>query len=155
MANFVINFAKVYVIFSVIVMAVVLGTIDTKPAIDYEDTLIECRHKTYHMEVVTATVYFAIEAQTDSTPHITADGTHFDVNKAGEYRYCALSRDLLSRWGGAFDYGDTIWVENAGKFTGTWIVRDSMHERWKKRIDFLVDIGTYPYTIENVYLWEG
>ena len=55
---------------------------------------------------VTVTMYNPTRQQCDSTPHITADGTHFKTWRATEYRYVALSRDLLSRWGGPFNYGD-------------------------------------------------
>ena len=52
---------------------------------------------------VTVTTYNPTKAQCDDTPHITADGTHFKTWKASSYRYVALSRDLLSRWGGPFE----------------------------------------------------
>ena len=88
---------------------------------------------------VTVTIYHAVEGQTDDTPHITADGTWIDVRNAGDYRYCALSRDLLSRWGGIYSYGDMVYVQDAGHFSGFWIVKDTMHQRWKNRVDLLVD----------------
>ena len=84
---------------------------------------------------VTATVYHAVAAQTDDTPHILADGTIIDVNRAGAYRYVGLSRDLFK----VFAFGDTVRVDNAGEFDGLWVVRDKMNRRWKRRIDFLVD----------------
>ena len=51
---------------------------------------------------VTVTMYNPTRGQTDSTPNITADGTKINIWKASDYRYVALSRDLLSRWGGPF-----------------------------------------------------
>ena len=53
---------------------------------------------------------FPTKAQCDDTPNITADGTKIKPWKATEYRYVALSRDLISRWGGPFDYGDYIVI---------------------------------------------
>ena len=101
---------------------------------------------------VVVTVYHAVESQTDDTPHITADGTVIDVRNAGDYRFCALSRNLLSRWGGSFAYGDTVLVEGAGRLSGVWIVRDTMHQRWKNRVDLLVDVDTRPYKFETAKL---
>ena len=101
---------------------------------------------------VTVTVYHAVESQTDDTPHITADGTKIDVRNAGDYRYCALSRDLLSRWGGNYSYGDTVIVYGAGHLSGAWIVKDTMHPRWKNRVDLLVDRNTRPYKFETAKL---
>ena len=62
---------------------------------------------------VTVTTYNPTEAQCDDTPNITADGTRIKTWRATEYRYVALSRDLLDRWGGPFDYGDYI-VDHIG-----------------------------------------
>lgn len=84
---------------------------------------------------VTATVYHAVRAQTDDTPHILADGTTIDVNRAGSYRFVGLSRDLFK----VFSFGDTVRVSGAGEFDGLWVVRDKMNRRWRNRIDFLVD----------------
>lgn len=101
---------------------------------------------------VTVTVYHAVASQTDDTPHITADGTVIDVERAGSYRYCALSRDLLVRWDGPYAYGDTVHIEGVGNLSGTWIVRDTMHKRWRNRVDLLVDPNTKPYKFETAKL---
>ena len=91
---------------------------------------------------VTATIYHAVRSQTDKTPHITADGTRIDTKNAGKYRYVALSRNLLARWGGPFEYGDYIIVEGCnGKYDGIWQVKDTMNERFHNRIDFLQSKG--------------
>jgi 3D (Asp-Asp-Asp) domain-containing protein len=74
------------------------------------------------------TSYRSIPAQTDSTPFITADGSH--VTPYG----CALSRDLLVRWGGPVDYGDIVYVEGFG----FRVVNDCMNARHKNRIDLWV-----------------
>ncbi len=52
---------------------------------------------------VTVTTYNPTVRQCDSTPNITADGKRFHTWKASSYRYVALSRDLLTRWGGPFN----------------------------------------------------
>jgi 3D (Asp-Asp-Asp) domain-containing protein len=77
---------------------------------------------------LTLTSYRSVESQTDSTPFITADGSH--VTPYG----CALSRDLLKRWGGPVDYGDLVYVEHFG----FRVVNDCMAARHKKRIDLWV-----------------
>ena len=45
---------------------------------------------------VTVTTYNPTRQQCDSTPNITADGTRIKPWKATQYRYVALSRDLIS-----------------------------------------------------------
>lgn len=93
---------------------------------------------------VVATIYHAVTSQTDEDPHILADGTVIDLDRAGEYRYCALSRNLLERWGGPYAYGDTLILSKAGHLSGPWIVRDTMNSRFTDRIDLLVSLDTKP-----------
>lgn len=100
--------------------------------------------------IVKVSVYEPVTAQCDSFPNETADGTRFSVKKAGSYRYCALSRDLLQRWGGPFAFGDTIHLKDVKHLSGKWIVRDTMNSKWKNRVDLLVDVGTYPHTFDEV-----
>jgi hypothetical protein len=84
--------------------------------------------------IVTGTYYNPTVGQCDDRPLETADGS---IIRAG-VRWVALSRDLLSRWGGKFNYGDTIYVYHPHKkLCGTWVVRDTMNKRFKDRIDFL------------------
>ena len=109
---------------------------------------------------VTVTTYNPTRQQCDSTPNITADGTRINPKRATQYRYVALSRDLLSRWGGPFDYGDYIVIEGTGKWDGVYQVRDTMNPKWVKRVDILTtnsrfkynNITMYKYVNENDYL---
>ena len=109
---------------------------------------------------VTVTTYNPTRQQCDSTPNITADGTKINPKRATQYRYVALSRDLLSRWGGPFDYGDYIVIEGTGKWDGVYQVRDTMNPKWVKRVDILTtnsrfkynNITMYKYVDENDYL---
>ena len=94
---------------------------------------------------VTVTTYNPTKAQCDNTPHITADGTHFKTWKASSYRYVALSRDLLSRWGGPFNYGDYIVIEGAGDRDGVYQVRDTMNPKWTNRVDILTTNDRFKY----------
>ena len=104
---------------------------------------------------VTATMYHPVRSQTDRTPHITADGTRIDTNNAGKYRFVALSRNLLARWGGPFEYGDYIIVEGCnGKYDGIWQVKDTMNDRFRNRIDFLQSKGAKPVKFDNVVIYK-
>ena len=86
------------------------------------------------LQGVVATVYHAVPGQTDDTPFQTADGTRIDPARveSGEQRFIAVSRDLLTRWGGPIAYGDKVRVRGAGRFDGDWIVRDTMNRRYGK-----------------------
>ena len=105
---------------------------------------------------VTATYYNAVPGQCDSSPLITADNSHIDLVKLKkkELRWVALSRDLLKRWGGPFDYGDTITIEHKNKdLAGEWVVHDSMNARFTKRMDFLVALGNkFPGKTQNIII---
>ena len=98
---------------------------------------------------VDVTMYQPNTIQCDDTPNITADGTRIKPWKATEYRYVALSRDLLARWGGPFDYGDYIIIEGTGKWDGVYQVRDTMNKRFVNRIDILESPGVRPYKFDK------
>ena len=100
---------------------------------------------------VTVTTYNPTVHQTDSTPNETADGTIIKPWKATQYRYVALSRDLLSRWGGPFEYGDYIVIEGTGKWDGVYQVRDTMNPKWTNRVDILTTNSRFKYTNAIMY----
>ncbi len=79
---------------------------------------------------VDVTMYQPIWPQTDRTPDITADGTRIRVERASQYKFVALSRNLLKRWGGPFDYGDYILLKGADKKDGIYQVRDTMNSKF-------------------------
>jgi 3D (Asp-Asp-Asp) domain-containing protein len=101
---------------------------------------------------VTGTMYSPTLEQCDATPNITADGTKINPKIASKYRYVALSRDLLNRWGGPFEYGEYVAIEgtNNGKHDGVWQVKDTMSPKWIKRIDFLMTNGTKPFKYNEI-----
>ena len=101
---------------------------------------------------VTVTTYNPTRAQTDSTPNITADGTRINPRKATQYRYVALSRDLLSRWGGPFEYGDYIVIEGTNGRDGIYQVRDTMNPRWTNRVDILTTNSKFKY--DNIVMYK-
>ena len=94
---------------------------------------------------VTVTMYHPVSRQTDSTPNILADGTRIQVHKASEYRYIAVSRNLLKRYRGWLDYGDFILLKGTDGKDGVYQVRDTMNKRFVNRIDSLESPGTKPY----------
>jgi 3D (Asp-Asp-Asp) domain-containing protein len=86
--------------------------------------------------LVTATIYHADPAQTDSTPFITASGAHIMECCPGEHRWIAVSRDLEEL---GFIFGARVRITGTDGLDGIWTVQDRMHRRWTKRIDLLVD----------------
>ena len=103
---------------------------------------------------VTGSYYQATAEQCDADPEILADLTRVNPARAGRLRYVALSRDLLTEFGGGpFTLGDYVAVHNAGHKDGTYQVRDVMHERWRRRLDFLESTGRIePYLFTAVRL---
>ena len=101
---------------------------------------------------VDVTMYQPVYPQTDDTPNITADGTRIRISKASQYKFVALSRNLLKRWGGPFDYGDFILLKGAGNKDGVYQVRDTMNKRYVNRIDILESIDVKPYKFESAQI---
>ena len=103
---------------------------------------------------VTVTMYNPHVSQTDSTPNETADGTVIDPNKASEYRYVALSRDLIARWGGPFNYGDYVMIKGTDGYDGMYQVKDTMNPRLINRVDILRTAGSKWFKFENITLYR-
>ena len=98
---------------------------------------------------VTVTMYHPLRQQTDSTPNILADGTRIRVHKASEYKFIAVSRNLLKRHGGFLDYGDFIVLKGTDGKDGVYQVKDTMNKRFVNRIDILESPGTKPYKFDS------
>ena len=101
---------------------------------------------------VVATMYNPTENQCDSTPLITASGAKIVPRKIKANKWIAVSRNLLSRWGGPFDYGDKVRIENAGHKSGVYTIMDTMNKRYINRIDFLEPVETPLYKFNNAIL---
>ena len=84
---------------------------------------------------VDVTMYQPVYPQTDDTPNITADGTKIRIGKASQYKFVALSRNLLKRWGGPFDYGDLVLIKGTKHKDGVYHVRDTMNPKWVNVVD--------------------
>ena len=94
---------------------------------------------------VTVTMYHPVREQTDSTPNILADGTRIRTQEASNYKFIAVSRNLLKRWGGWLDYGDFVLLKGTKDKDGVYQVRDAMNARFVNRIDILESTGVQPY----------
>ena len=106
--------------------------------------------------VVDVTMYQPTHYQTDSTPNITADGTRIRISKASDYKYVALSRNPLKRWGGPFDYGDFILIKGTtdGHKDGVYNVRDTMNPKYVNYVDILESKHVQPYKYTDVHLYK-
>ncbi len=111
------------------------------------DSLVE-EFRLEGMEV-TVTMYHPVSRQTDSTPNILADGTRIRVHKASEYKFIAVSRNLLKRHGGFLDYGDFIVLKGTDGKDGVYQVKDTMNKRFVNRVDILESPGTKPYKFDS------
>ncbi|MHA2367111.1 MAG: hypothetical protein ACXAC7_24375 [Candidatus Hodarchaeales archaeon] len=105
------------------------------------------------------TGYHPVREQTDSTPDITADGTKFDIERAGDYRYVALSRDLLTHFkhrGADIKFGDYILIKGTpnGAQDGIYQVRDTMNKRHTAWIDILLTPGEQSFYYRNVLMYK-
>lgn len=85
-------------------------------------------------EQVTVTTYTPSTDECDSTPHITASGFKIDTLNPKRHKIIAVSRDLKRKW----KFGTKVRVTGIGKHNGTYIVKDVMNKRYRKRIDILV-----------------
>ena len=101
---------------------------------------------------VTVTMYQPVARQTDSTPNILADGTRIRTQEASNYKFIAVSRNLLKRWGGWLDYGDFVLLKGTTGKDGVYQVRDTMNPRWVNRIDILESIDVKPYKFDSAQI---
>jgi 3D (Asp-Asp-Asp) domain-containing protein len=101
---------------------------------------------------VTVTMYQPVRRQTDSTPNILADGTRIRAKEASNYKFIAVSRNLLKRFGGWLDYGDFVLLKGTTGKDGVYQVRDTMNKRWVNRIDILENVGVKPYKFTEATL---
>ena len=116
-----------------------------------DNKILSDKLNTYETEGmhVTVTMYQPVQRQTDSTPNILADGTRIRTQDASNYKFIAVSRNLLKRWGGWLDYGDFILLRGTDGKDGVYQVRDTMNKRYVNRIDILESIDVKPYKFEK------
>jgi hypothetical protein len=103
---------------------------------------------------VDVTMYQPTYYQTDSDPDVTADGTKIRISKASNYKFVALSRNLLKRWGGPFDYGDFVLLKGAEGKDGVYQVRDTMNPKWVNVVDILESEHVEPYKYTDAHIFK-
>lgn len=101
---------------------------------------------------VTVTMYHPTRNQTDSTPNILADGTRIKVGQASNYKFIAVSRNLLKRSGGFLSFGDWVLLRGTDHKDGVYQVRDVMNKRFVNRIDILEseDVASYMFPTAEI-----
>jgi len=114
----------------------------------------ELAHYDEYGIVVDVTMYQPVYPQTDRTPNITADGTKIRISKASNYKFVALSRNLLKRWGGPFDYGDFVLLKGAEGKDGVYQVRDTMNPKWVNVVDILESEHVLPYKFTGAHIFK-
>ena len=113
-----------------------------------EELRINTMIETLTPEIVTLTTYKANEAETDSTPNITASG--FRITNPKKHRIIAVSRDLKKK----YKFGQKIRIVGAGKYSGTYRVQDVMNKRYKKRIDILVGANDKQTKLRKIKIYK-
>jgi 3D (Asp-Asp-Asp) domain-containing protein len=101
-------------------------------------------------DIVTMTTYKATETETDSTPNITASGFKIDTKNAKRHKIIAVSRDLKRK----LKFGSKVRIEGAGKYSGTYVVKDVMNKRYKKRIDILINADDKQTKLKKVKIYK-
>lgn len=89
---------------------------------------------------VTLSIYNPTPGQCNKDYLTTASGDKIDLRKlkAGQLNWIAFSRDLLKS--GDWGYGDIVEViSDNKKISGIYTIKDTMHRRWKKKVDILRD----------------
>ena len=124
--------------------------------LELENTALrdELSHYDGYGIVVDVTMYQPNEIQCDDTPDITADGTKIRISKASNYKFVALSRNLLKRWGGPFDYGDFVLLKGTGEKDGVYQVRDTMNPKWVNVVDILESEHVLPYKYTDAHIFK-
>ena len=101
-------------------------------------------------EVVTLTTYTPTAEECDSTPLITASGFKINEGNPHRHRIIAVSRDLKRK----YKFGTKLRIKGAGKYDGTYTVRDVMNKRYTKRIDILVGKGDKQTKLKKIKVYK-
>ena len=129
-----------------IILAIVMVCLPYE--MEHEELRINTMIETLTPEIVTLTTYRASEAETDSTPNITASG--FKITNPKKHRIIAVSRDLKKK----YKFGQKIRIVGAGKYSGTYRVQDVMNKRYRKRIDILVGANDKQTKLRKIKIYK-
>jgi len=147
------TFAKVFVGLCVVKFAFThdfSSSDEVKPIDVTQPIKKEFKRNTQEIYRVVVTMYNAVEKQCDSDPYTTASLRVINPKKASEHKWIAMSRNLLKRWNGAFQYGDRVKLVGCGKKEGVYTIVDCMNERYVNRVDILETQGVPLYKYKNV-----
>jgi 3D (Asp-Asp-Asp) domain-containing protein len=131
-----------------IILSMVMICLPSK--IEKEEIRVNKMIETITPEIVTLTTYTASVKETDSTPNITASGFKIDTNNPKKHRIIAVSRDLKKK----LKFGSKVRIEGAGKYSGTYVVKDVMNKRYKKRIDILINPDDKQTKLNKIKLYK-
>lgn len=129
-----------------IILAIVMVCLPYE--MEREELRINTMIETITPEIVTLTTYRASEAETDSTPNITASG--FKITNPKKHRIIAVSRDLKKK----YKFGQKIRIVGAGKYSGTYRVQDVMNKRYKNRIDILIGANDKQTKLRKIKIYK-
>jgi 3D (Asp-Asp-Asp) domain-containing protein len=115
-----------------------------------EEVRVNKMLETITPEIVTLTTYKANVGETDSTPLITASGFKINESNPRKHRIIAVSRDLKRK----YKFGTKLRIKGAGKYDGTYTVRDVMNKRHRNRIDILVGKKDTQTKIKKVKVYK-
>lgn len=101
-------------------------------------------------DIVTVTTYTTSESETDSTPLLTASGFKINGSNPFRHRIIAVSRDLKRK----YKFGQKVRIRGAGRYDGTYVVRDVMHSRWRKKIDILINPNQKQTKLKRVKMYK-
>lgn len=85
--------------------------------------------------------YNAVKSQCSRNHLITADGSKIDLGKLerGELWWCAVSRDMPTKNGGKFEFGDRLEVISADPIiSGIYKIHDTTGPRFSRHVDILM-----------------
>lgn len=113
-------------------------------------------------ETVFVSYYHAVSSQTDDTPLITADMSKIDTNVVDDLRWCAITRDMHSRFDNTqcISFGDTIIIVFEDSITqkeigGKYVVHDIMSKRYEHGIDILISEERSKKKVFNIGRWKN
>ena len=129
-----------------IILAIVMVCLPYE--MEHEELRINTMIESITPEIVTLTTYRASEAETDSTPNITASG--FKITNPKKHRIIAVSRDLKKK----YKFGQKIRIVGAGKYSGTYKVQDVMNKRYKNRIDILIGTNDKQTKLRKIKIYK-
>lgn len=115
-----------------------------------EERIDEYVAKAEPSEIVTVTTYTPSVEECDSTPLITASGFKISERNPKRHRIVAVSRDLKRK----YKFGTKIRIKGAGKYDGTYTIRDVMNPRFRKRIDILVSKRDKQTKVKKVKVYK-